>query len=106
MIVASGGAFLHWIGVGARECLAMIWMTWWPLVLGFTLAGFVQSAVSRDALRARLGTDSRSSLARASLLGALSSSCSYAASAMSRASLPAERRGPTLSSSWLLPQIS
>ena len=85
MMFASAEAAWHWVDVGARESLAMIWMTWWPLILGFTLAGFVQSAGSRETLRVRLGHDSPSSLARASMLGALSSSCSYAASAMTRA---------------------
>ena len=63
----------------------MVWMTWWPLVLGFTLSGFVQSFLPRDALRARLGSTTPRSVATASLLGTISSSCSYAASAMSRA---------------------
>lgn len=84
-MIASIGAVAHWVGVGLRESLAMVWLTWWPLVLGFSLAGFVQSAITRDALRRGLGHDNASSLARASLLGALSSSCSYAASAMARA---------------------
>jgi uncharacterized membrane protein YraQ (UPF0718 family) len=76
---------LSWLGSGFKEALAMVWMTWWPLVLGFTLAGFVQGALPRDALRRRLGVDSFRSHATATLLGTLSSSCSYAASAMSRA---------------------
>lgn len=63
----------------------MVWMTWWPLILGFTLAGLIQSSASRDALRHRLGRDSPSSLARSTLLGVISSSCSYAATAMARA---------------------
>src|SRR5487761_2449538 len=63
----------------------MVWMTWWPLVLGFTLSGLVQSFLPRDGLRARLGTTSPASVARASVLGVISSSCSYAASAMARA---------------------
>lgn len=76
---------LSWLGSGFKEALAMIWMTWWPLVFGFTLAGLVQGTLPRDALRERLGTDSARSHATATLLGTLSSSCSYAASAMSRA---------------------
>src|ERR1035437_703170 len=76
---------LHWIYTGLRESAAMVWMTWWPLVLGFTLSGFVQSFLPRDALRERLGSTSPRSVATASLLGTISSSCSYAASAMSRA---------------------
>ncbi len=84
-MIASVGAAAHWVGVGLRESLAMVWMTWWPLVLGFSLAGVVQSTAARDSLRRGLGRDNTSSLARASMLGALSSSCSYAASAMARA---------------------
>jgi YHS domain-containing protein len=76
---------LHWLGTGFKESLAMVWMTWWPLVLGFTLAGVVQGMLPRAALRRELGSDSARSHAKASLLGALSSSCSYAASAMARA---------------------
>ena len=63
----------------------MVWMTFWPLVLGFSLSGLVQSLLPRDGLRARLGVTNPSSVSQASLLGVISSSCSYAASAMSRA---------------------
>ncbi len=63
----------------------MLWLTWWPLVLGFTLSGVVQSVLPRDGLRAQLGATSPASVATSSLLGAISSSCSYAASAMGRA---------------------
>lgn len=78
-------SWLHWIALGLRTSLGMIWMTWWPLVLGFCLAGLVQSLVPRDGLRARLGHTDARTVVEASALGALSSSCSYAASAMSRA---------------------
>jgi len=84
-MLATTPAFLHWLAVGAKESLAMLWMTWWPLVLGFTLAGVVQSVVPRGGLRARLGATTPRSVATASLLGVVSSSCSYAASATSRA---------------------
>jgi uncharacterized protein len=83
-VIASTNV-LSWLGSGFKEALAMVWMTWWPLVFGFTLAGLVQGTLPRDALRQRLGTDSVGSHATATLLGTLSSSCSYAASAMSRA---------------------
>jgi uncharacterized membrane protein YraQ (UPF0718 family)/YHS domain-containing protein len=76
---------LDWLGAGFREALAMLWMTWWPIVLGFTLSGAVQSFLPRDGLRAKLGDNSMASASRASLLGVISSSCSYAASAMARA---------------------
>jgi uncharacterized membrane protein YraQ (UPF0718 family)/YHS domain-containing protein len=83
--VIASTTVLSWLGSGFKEALAMIWMTWWPLVFGFTLAGLVQGTLPRDALRERLGTNSARSHATATLLGTLSSSCSYAASAMSRA---------------------
>jgi hypothetical protein len=84
-VIASTHTFLHGVGDGRREALAMLWITWWPLVLGFTLSGFVQSLLPRDGLRAQLGTTNATSVAKASMLGVISSSCSYAASAMSRA---------------------
>jgi hypothetical protein len=37
--------------LGSKEALAMIWMTWWPLVLGFTISGLVQSLLPHDSLR-------------------------------------------------------
>ncbi|MGC2486426.1 MAG: permease [Acidimicrobiales bacterium] len=78
-------AVLDWLGRGFKEALAMVWMTFWPLVLGFSLSGVVQGMIPRATLRRHLGSDSLRSHATASLLGTISSSCSYAASAMSRA---------------------
>lgn len=75
----------HWFYVGLKEAGAMVWMTWWPLVFGFTLSGLVQSFLPRDGLRHQLGTTNATSATKASLLGIISSSCSYAASAMARA---------------------
>jgi hypothetical protein len=84
-MIGAAPAFVHWFAIGFKESAAMIWLTWWPLVLGFTLSGLVQSLIPRDALRAQLGTTTPTSVAKASMLGVLSSSCSYAASATSRA---------------------
>jgi uncharacterized membrane protein YraQ (UPF0718 family) len=75
---------LDWLGSGLRESLAMVWVTFWPLVLGFGLSGLVQSMVPRDGLRAKLGATTPVTTVRATFLGVISSSCSYAASAMSR----------------------
>ena len=79
------GTAFHWVERGFKEAFVMLWMTWWPLVFGFTISGFVQSFFPRNGLRSSLGTTSIRSLTRASLLGMISSSCSYAASGMSRA---------------------
>ena len=62
----------------------MFWETLWPLVLGFGLSGAVQAFVSRDQLQRSLGDHRPASVARASALGMVSSSCSYAASAMTK----------------------
>lgn len=55
------------------------------MIFGFTVSGLVQSFLPRDGLRHQLGEDTPSGAPKASQLGAISSSCSYAASAMARA---------------------
>ena len=72
------------IGRSFREGFFMFWETLWPLVLGFGLAGAVQAFVSRDAMRRRLGDHRTPAVLRASGYGMVSSSCSYAASAMAK----------------------
>jgi uncharacterized membrane protein YraQ (UPF0718 family) len=62
----------------------MLWEVFWPLVLGFILSAIVQTLVSRRAVERALGSDSPRSLALATLFGAASSSCSYAAVAIGR----------------------
>ena len=76
--------FLVDIGRGLREGLYMFWETLWALVLGFTLSGVVQAFVSKEQMRAKLGDHGPASVARASGYGMVSSSCSYAASAMAK----------------------
>jgi uncharacterized membrane protein YraQ (UPF0718 family)/YHS domain-containing protein len=72
------------IGRGLREAFFMFWETLWPLVLGFGLAGAVQAFVSREAMQRKLGDHRPAAVVRASGYGMVSSSCSYAASAMSK----------------------
>ena len=72
------------IGRGLREGVYMFWETLWALVLGFTLSGVVQAFVSKERMRAKLGDHRPASVARASGYGMVSSSCSYAASAMAK----------------------
>ncbi len=67
-----------------REGFFMFWETLWALVLGFGLSGAVQAFVSRSEMERLLGRSGPREIARASLLGAASSSCSYAASAMAK----------------------
>ncbi|MHB1519121.1 MAG: permease [Acidimicrobiales bacterium] len=72
------------VGRSLREGFFMFWETLWPLVLGFGLSGIVQAFVSRESIQKKMGDHGPASVARASFYGMLSSSCSYAASAMSK----------------------
>ena len=63
---------------------AMTWEILWALILGFTLSAVVQAVVSKAQLSRLLPDDSPRSLTLAALLGAASSSCSYAAVALAR----------------------
>jgi uncharacterized membrane protein YraQ (UPF0718 family) len=63
---------------------AMTWQVLWALILGFTLSAVVQAVVRRQTISRLLGDDRPKTLARATGLGAASSSCSYAAVALAR----------------------
>src|ERR1700736_4404762 len=63
---------------------AMGWEILWPLILGFTLSAVVQAVVSHREMSRLLPDDRPRSIATALLLGAASSSCSYAAVALAR----------------------
>jgi YHS domain-containing protein/uncharacterized membrane protein YraQ (UPF0718 family) len=67
-----------------QEGFFMFWETLWALVLGFSLSGAVQSFVSRAEMQKAMGDHTPRTVVRTSLLGAASSSCSYAASALSK----------------------
>jgi uncharacterized protein len=72
------------IGASLREAFFMFWGTFWALVLGFTLSGVVQAFVSKRRMRRVMGDRKFPSVARASGFGMVSSSCSYAATAMAK----------------------
>src|SRR3954453_3350358 len=62
----------------------MFWETLWALVLGFALSGVVQAFVSRAEMQRSLGNHRPRTVAKASFFGMVSSSCSYAASALAK----------------------
>src|ERR1700712_5669854 len=62
----------------------MFWETLWALVLGFGLSGAVQAFVSRGEMRKALGDHRPTTLGKASFFGVVSSSCSYASSALAK----------------------
>ena len=72
------------IGRSLREAFLMLWVTLWPLVLGFGISGAVQAFVSPDAMQRKLGDHRAPAVVRASGYGMVSSSCSYAATAMAK----------------------
>lgn len=72
-------------GRSLRESFFMLWQTLWALVLGFSLSGAVQTFVSRQEMERVLGNHRPAAVLRATGLGAVSSSCSYAAASMARA---------------------
>jgi len=73
-----------WTGRSLREGFFMFWETLWPLVLGFGLSGAVQAFVPREQMERVMGDHGPAALVRASGLGMVSSSCSYAATAMAK----------------------
>ena len=76
--------FLGLILDSLRMAFFMFWDTLWPLIFGFGLSGVVQAFVSRSQMQRVMGDHRPRTLAVASVLGAVSSSCSYAASAMAK----------------------
>jgi hypothetical protein len=72
------------IGGSLREGFFMFWETLWPLILGFGLSGAVQAFVPRASMERTMGNHGAASVARASAWGMVSSSCSYAATAMAK----------------------
>ena len=84
MEVLAASSVLVDIGRSLREGFFMFWETLWPLILGFGLSGAVQAFVSRQSMQRKLGDHRASSVVRATGYGMVSSSCSYAASAMAK----------------------
>ena len=64
--------------------LEMTWDTWWALILGFSVSGFIKAFVSEERLSALLGGDSWREVSLATALGTASSSCSYSAVATTK----------------------
>jgi len=75
---------LHAIGHALAIAGFMTWEILWALILGFALSAVVQALVGRSTIARHLGDDRPRTLARATGLGAASSSCSYAAVALAR----------------------
>ena len=64
---------------------SMTWEILWALILGFGLSSIISALVKKSTIVRLLGNARPRTLAVAALLGAASSSCSYAAAALARA---------------------
>jgi uncharacterized protein len=80
-------------GDALRLAFDMFWAVLWPLALGFLLSACVETFVSKQAIARLLGRDGARSASLATVFGAASSSCSYAAVAIARTLF---RKGSTL----------
>ncbi|MEN9735409.1 MAG: hypothetical protein RL129_119 [Actinomycetota bacterium] len=69
---------------GLLEGWWMFYGTFWALVFGFTLSGAIQAFVTKNKMERVLGNHQPRTIVKASFLGAVSSSCSYAASALAK----------------------
>jgi uncharacterized membrane protein YraQ (UPF0718 family) len=75
---------LEKIWEGIEQSLLMAYEVWWALVIGFAISGIVQAWVPRARIEGALSGKGFAPIAKATGLGAASSSCSYAAIAIAR----------------------
>jgi uncharacterized membrane protein YraQ (UPF0718 family) len=76
--------FVSKLGDGLWNALLMAWEVWWALVLGFAISAIVQSWVPRSRIQRSLSGSGARPVALGTVLGAASSSCSYAAIAIAK----------------------
>ncbi|HYW28226.1 MAG TPA: permease [Gaiellales bacterium] len=69
---------------GIENALLMAWDVWWALVLGFAISAIVQAWVPRGRIESAMSGAGPRPVGVATLLGAASSSCSYAAVAIAK----------------------
>ncbi len=75
---------IHWLTDSLAAAAAMLWETFWALALGFTISACLQVFVRRESITQHFGRAGWREVALATFLGAVSSSCSYAAAAASK----------------------
>jgi uncharacterized membrane protein YraQ (UPF0718 family)/YHS domain-containing protein len=72
------------IAEGFKQSFLMAYEVWWALVLGFAISAIVQAWVPRERIQSALAGSGAGPVAKATGLGAASSSCSYAAIAIAK----------------------
>ncbi len=75
---------MNWLWHGLYAAAVMLWETLWALVLGFSLSAFLQVFFRKEQITKQFGRAGLREVALATFLGAVSSSCSYAATATAK----------------------
>jgi len=78
---------MNWLTQSLYQAFVMFWATFWALVVGFAISGALQVYARRDQMSRAFGDTNLRSVTIATLFGAASSSCSYAAAAAGRSAV-------------------
>lgn len=78
-------SFLSSWGESARTAVGFFWKSGWAFVLGYSISAMIQAFVPKQALTRHMGEPDVEGISLATVFGAASSSCSFAALAASRA---------------------
>jgi uncharacterized membrane protein YraQ (UPF0718 family) len=76
--------FLELWGEAAKTSLGFFWKAGWAFVLGYTVSGMIQAFVPKARLTRHMGNPDVKGVSLATVFGAASSSCSFAALAAAR----------------------
>ncbi|MFC6797084.1 permease [Haladaptatus sp. DYSN1] len=76
--------FVESATTAATTTVAMAWITWWALVLGFAIAGGVEAWVDSDDIADLMSGHGPRDIGAATFFGFVSSSCSYSAIATAK----------------------
>ena len=77
-------SFWQLYGEAAKTAIGFFWKSGWAFVLGYTISAMIQAFVPKQKLTRHMGTANVGSVSLATLFGAASSSCSFAALAAAR----------------------
>ncbi len=72
-------------GQAAKTAVGFFWKSGWAFVFGYMISAMIQAFVPKEKLTARMGKPGVKSISLATVFGAASSSCSFAALAAARA---------------------
>ncbi|WP_405234428.1 permease [Lentisalinibacter salinarum] len=79
------GDFWVTYGEAAKTAAGFFWKSGWAFVLGYTISAAIQAFVPKKRLTAHMGAADAGSVSLATIFGAISSSCSFAALSAARA---------------------